>query len=85
MRAILALGVLVALTASASAGTANHKRHTAPATQTFAPQITPRAAGGFAYVPAPILGTGPIQRSLPKPALGRLTSKAQVRARSRNR
>jgi hypothetical protein len=51
MRTILALGILVALTASASAGTANHKRHAAPATQTFAPQLTPRAAGGFAYVP----------------------------------
>ena len=38
MRTILALGILVALTASASAGTANHKRHAAPATQTFAPK-----------------------------------------------
>ena len=52
MRAILALGILVALTASASAGTANHKRHAARATQTFAPQVTPRAAEGFAYVPS---------------------------------
>ena len=63
MRAILALGVLVALTASASAGTANHKRHAAPATQTFAPHITPRAAGGFAYVPAPY--SAPVEYSDP--------------------
>jgi hypothetical protein len=60
MRAILALGILVALTASASAGTANHKRHAARATQSFAPQITPRAAEGFAYVPyaAPYSSSG---------------------------
>ncbi|MET3908252.1 hypothetical protein ABID59_002598 [Bradyrhizobium sp. S3.3.6] len=51
MRAILALGILVALTVSASAGTTNHKRHAASATQTFAPRLTPRAARGFAYVP----------------------------------
>ena len=63
MRAILALGLLVALTASASAGTANHRRHTARATQTFAPQITPRAAEGFAYVPAPY--SGPVGYSDP--------------------
>jgi len=50
MRAILALGILVALTASASAGTAHHKRHAAPAT-TFAPYITPHAAESFGYVP----------------------------------
>ena len=65
MRAILALGVLVALTASASAGTANHKRHTAPATQTFAPQITPRAAGGFAYVPYAAPYSAPVEYSDP--------------------
>jgi hypothetical protein len=53
MRPILALGILVALTASASAGTANHRRHATPATQTFAPYVSPRAAEGFAYVPAP--------------------------------
>ncbi len=49
MRAILALGILVALTASASAGTAHHKRHAA--TQTFAPYLTPRAAESYGYVP----------------------------------
>ncbi|MCP3386370.1 MULTISPECIES: hypothetical protein [unclassified Bradyrhizobium] len=54
MRTILALGVLVALTASASAGTVHHRRHVAPAGQTFAPQLTPRAAEGFAYVPRPV-------------------------------
>jgi hypothetical protein len=59
MRAILALGLLVALTASASAGTVHHKRHTAPAAQSFAPQLTPRAAEGFASVPyaAPYSGS----------------------------
>ncbi|QOZ55045.1 hypothetical protein XH90_29435 [Bradyrhizobium sp. CCBAU 53338] len=51
MRAILALGILVALTASASAGTAHHRRHAAPATQTFAPRLTPRAAESFGYMP----------------------------------
>ena len=67
MRAILALGILVALTASASAGTAHHKRHAAPATRTFAPQLTPRAAAGLAYVPyaapysAPVGYTDPYQ------------------------
>ncbi|WP_156526871.1 hypothetical protein [Bradyrhizobium sp.] len=60
MRTILALGILVALTASASAGTANHKRHVAPATQSFTPHVTPRAAAGFAYVPyaAPYSSSG---------------------------
>ena len=51
MRAILALGILVALTASASAGTAHHRHHAAPATQTFAPRLTPRAAESLGYVP----------------------------------
>lgn len=61
MRAILALGILVALTVSASAGTAHHRRHAAPATQTFAPQLTPRAAESFGYVPysAPYSGGSP--------------------------
>ncbi|MDN3278153.1 hypothetical protein QWJ07_28080 [Frankia sp. RB7] len=65
MRAILALGILVALTASASAGTANHKRHVAPATQTFAPQVTPRAAAGFAYVPYAAPYSAPVEYSDP--------------------
>ncbi|MBR0712581.1 hypothetical protein [Bradyrhizobium liaoningense] len=51
MRTILALGILVALTASASAGTVQHRRHAAPAAQNFAPKLTPRAAEGYAYVP----------------------------------
>lgn len=65
MRAILALGILVALTASASAGTANHKRHAAPATQTFAPHVTPRAAAGFAYVPNAAPYSAPVGYSDP--------------------
>lgn len=65
MRAILALGILVALTASASAGTANHKRHAAPATQTFAPRVTPRAAAGFAYVPYAAPYSAPVEYSDP--------------------
>ncbi|SFO27611.1 hypothetical protein SAMN05216330_102505 [Bradyrhizobium sp. Ghvi] len=52
MRAILALGILVALAASASAGTASHKRHLAPSTKAFVPHLTPRAAAGFGYAPA---------------------------------
>ncbi|WP_140981363.1 hypothetical protein [Bradyrhizobium guangdongense] len=51
MRTILALGLLVALTATVSAAPVHHKRHAAPAAQTFAPQLTPRAAEGYAYVP----------------------------------
>lgn len=66
MRTILALGILVALTASASAGTVHHKRHAAPATQTFAPRLTPRAAGGFAYVPyAAPYSSAPVEYSNP--------------------
>ena len=62
MRAILALGILAALTASASAGTANHKRHAA---QTFAPQVTPRAAAGFARVPYAAPYSAPVEHSDP--------------------
>lgn len=65
MRTILALGVLVALTASASAGTVHHRRHVAPAGQTFAPQLTPRAAEGFAYVPRPVPYSAPVEYSNP--------------------
>jgi len=65
MRTILALGILVALTASASAGTAHHRRHPASATQTFAPQVTPRAAAGFAYVPYAAPHSAPVEYSEP--------------------
>lgn len=71
MRTILALGVLVALTASASAGTVHHRRHVAPASQTFAPQLTPRAAEGFAYVPRPLPYSAPVEyNSNPYPNWG---------------
>jgi hypothetical protein len=61
MRTILALGVLVALTASASAGTVRHRGHVAPA----APQLTPRAAEGYAYVPRPVPYSAPVEYSNP--------------------
>jgi hypothetical protein len=65
MRAILALSILVALTASASAGTASHKRHPAPSAKAFAPQVTPRAAEGFAYVPHATPYSAPVPYSDP--------------------
>ena len=69
------------LTASASAGTANHKRH-----PRLPHKLSPNHAAcgwGLCLCSRPILGTGPIQRSLPKPALGRLTSRRRsARARA---
>jgi hypothetical protein len=53
MRAILALGLLVALCASADAASAQHRRHAvANPTQLF----TPGVRSGFAYAPdAPVV------------------------------
>jgi hypothetical protein len=65
MRSILVLGLLVALTTSASAGTVHHKRHAAPATQTFAPYVTPRAAAGFAYAPYRAPSSAPVEYTDP--------------------
>ncbi len=49
MRAILALGLLITLCASADAAPAHHRRHAvASPTQVF----TPGARSGFAYAPA---------------------------------
>ena len=49
MRAILALGLLITLCASADAATAHHRRHAAVSpTQVF----TPGVRSGFAYAPA---------------------------------
>ena len=49
MRAILALGLLITLSASADAATAHHRRHHAVvnSTQVF----TPGVRSGFAYAP----------------------------------
>lgn len=49
MRAIVALGLLITLSASADAATAHHRRHAlASPTQVF----TPGVRSGFAYAPA---------------------------------
>ena len=47
MRAILALGLLIALCASADAATAHHRRHVSPNHG-----FTPAVRSGFAYAPA---------------------------------
>lgn len=65
MRAILALGVLVALTAPVSAGTVHHRHHVGRAGQTFVPRLTPRAAEGFAYAPRRVPYSAPVEYSNP--------------------
>ena len=59
MRAILALGLLITLCASADAATAHHRRHHAVvnSTQVF----TPGVRSGFAYAP-----DGPVVRQVPQ-------------------
>lgn len=49
MRAILALGLLITLCASADAATAHHRRH---AVVSPAQVFTPGVRSGFAYAPA---------------------------------
>jgi hypothetical protein len=57
MRAILALGLLITLCASADAAPAHHRRHAvANPTQVF----TPGVRSGFAYAP-----DGPVIRQVP--------------------
>ena len=59
MRAILALGLLITLCASADAATAHHRRHVvANPTQVY----TPGVRSGFAYAP-----DGPAVRQVPYP------------------
>jgi hypothetical protein len=58
MRAILALGLLITLCASADAATAHHRRHVVHPNQRF----SERAVSGFAYAP-----DGPAVRQVPYP------------------